>query len=145
MIGKIVAISISEKRGMKKKNVKSAVLIEDNGIQGDAHAGQGDRQISLLALESINKMRDDSISLNPGDFGENITTIGLNLMKLSIGSILKIGEKVVIKITQKGKLCHNRCSIYNSVGDCVMPREGVFGVVIQGGHIVPNDIIKVEN
>ena len=145
MIGKIAAVSISEKRGMKKKNVKSAVLIENSGIQGDAHAGYKNRQISLLALESINKMQDDSINLNPGDFGENITTIGLNLMKLPIGSILKIGEKAIIKITQKGKLCHNRCSIYNSVGDCVMPREGVFGVVIQGGHIAPDDIIKVGN
>lgn len=144
MTGEIVAVSVSEKRGMKKENVTSAELVENSGIKGDAHAGYENRQISLLAIESINKMQNDSINLNPGDFGENITTVGLNLLKLPVGSVLKIGKTAAVKITQKGKLCHSRCSIYDSVGDCVMPREGIFGIVVQGGLIAPGDSIEVE-
>ena len=144
MNSKIVAISISQKRGTKKENINSAFLVKGYGIKGDAHAGREEKQISLLALESINKMQNNGINLNPGDFGENITTFGINLMKLPIGSKLKLGKEVRIKITQKGKLCHTRCSIYDTVGDCVMPREGMFGIVIQGGQIKPGEIIEIE-
>ncbi|MFC1562865.1 MOSC domain-containing protein [candidate division KSB1 bacterium] len=145
MKGKIVAVSISEKRGTKKENVESALLIKDRGVKGDAHAGSEKRQISLLAFESINKMQSKSMKLNPGDFAENITTLGINLTELPLGSKLKMGKEAIIEITQKGKLCHNQCSIYYSAGYCIMPKEGVFAKIVQGGFIKPNDIIKVEN
>ena len=137
--GKIIAVSISKKRGEKKKNVSEARLIEDHGIEADAHAGSGHRQLSLLASESIKKILDKGLDVSPGDFAENITTEGIDLTGLVKGDRLRIGAEAVVEITQIGKKCHSRCHIYDAVGECVMPDEGVFAKVICGGKIVPGD------
>ena len=140
---KIIAVSISPKKGEKKQNKQSVELKEDFGILGDAHAGPGHRQISLLATESIEKMRAKGLDVTSGDFAENITTKGFDLLGLSIGAKLKIGNDVILEITQKGKVCHTRCNIYYQAGDCVMPKEGIFGKVLKGGIIKPEDKLEV--
>lgn len=140
MVGQVVAICISPKRGMRKKPVASAIAIEDHGIKGDAHAGEPARQVSLLALASIKKMR--AKDLRPGDFAENITTEGLAMSELKVGDRIGVGESVLLEITQIGKTCHTRCSIYRQAGDCVMPREGVFARVVKGGRIKKGDVIN---
>lgn len=113
------------------------------GIEGDAHAGDTIRQISLLATESIGKMRTKGLDVGPGDFAENITTKEIDLLSLKLGDRLKIGSGVIIEITQIGKICHDRCAIYEQAGDCVMPREGVFAKVIGGGEIRNGDVIAI--
>ncbi len=143
MSSKIFAISTSEKKGMRKANVDSAILKVDHGIVGDAHADNWHRQVSLLAKESIKKMQDLGLDVGPGDFAENITTEGIELVTLPIGTRLKVGNGVIIRISQIGKECHNRCAIYYQAGDCVMPREGVFAEVLTGGEIKTNDKIEV--
>jgi MOSC domain-containing protein YiiM len=144
LTGKIEAISISERKGIKKFNVPSAILKEEHGIIGDAHAGKWHRQISLLAKESIDKMRQSGLlELANGDFAENITTSNIELMTLPIGSKIKINE-TEMELTQIGKKCHNNCEIFKVVGDCVMPREGIFAKVLKGGEIYVNDEIIVE-
>ena len=140
--GKIKAISISKNKGAKKQNISEALLKENFGIMGDAHAGT-ERQVSLLAQESIEKMRHKGLNVKSGDFAENITTEGIDLMALKPGSKLKIGKQVLLEITQLGKVCHTRCSIYYQAGDCVMPKEGVFGRVLKGGIIKPEDKVEV--
>ena len=140
---KILAISISEKKGVKKANVQKVELKDDFGIIGDAHAGADVRQVSLLAEESIEKMRQKGLNVNPGDFAENITTQNLDLLRLKIGDRLKIGQDVILEISQIGKECHTRCNIYYQAGDCVMPREGVFASVLNGGIIKVGDKIEV--
>lgn len=143
-IGRIVAISISSKKGIPKSNVDSAVMIENYGIKGDAHAGDWHRQISLLAQESIDRMKDKGLSnLHPGIFAENLTTEFINLPEIKIGTKLKIRNECELEITQIGKECHNRCAIYESAGNCIMPDEGVFARVVKGGEINVNDIIEV--
>jgi MOSC domain-containing protein YiiM len=142
--GKILAVSVSERKGVRKTNVESARLIENWGIEGDAHAGPGHRQVSLLAQESIAKMRAKGLDVNAGDFAENITTAGIDLTSLPIGARLRIGGAEV-EITQIGKECHSRCAIYYQAGDCVMPREGVFARVTRGGEVQPGDqIVLIE-
>jgi MOSC domain-containing protein YiiM len=136
--GKIVAISVSALKGVKKDNVASAVLVADWGIDGDAHAGPGHRQVSLLAMESIKQMRALGVEVHAGAFAENITTAGLDLLHIAIGDRIKIGGAELI-VTQLGKECHSRCAIFEAVGDCVMPREGVFAIVERGGTIKPGD------
>ena len=143
MKAKVYAVSVSEKKGTKKTNVASAELKEIFGIIGDAHAGKWHRQVSLLAKESIGKMKEKGLDVDAGDFAENITTEGIDLVNLKIGTKLKIGSDAVIKISQIGKECHDKCAIYYQAGDCVMPREGVFAEVIKGGTIRPNDEIEV--
>lgn len=145
MAGRINAISVSEAKGTRKTRVSSAVLREDFGIAGDAHAGTGNRQVSLLAVESIEKMRDKGLKLSPGDFAENITTEGIDLLSLRVGSRLRIGKEVLLEISQKGKECHTRCNIYYQAGDCIMPREGVFARVLKGGVIKPEDKIGAQD
>lgn len=140
MNGYVVSLNISTKKGIKKTPVKEVTLKENHGIVGDAHAGEWHRQISLLDQSSIDKMRE--LNLSPGDFAENITTSNLNLYTLPIGSKLHIGE-TILEITQIGKECHNACAIKNQVGDCVMPREGIFAKVIKEGIIHINDQIEV--
>ena len=143
MTGKVVAINTSEKKGMRKKPVKEAVLKTNYGIEGDAHASsEWHRQVSLLALESIKKMQALGLKVKPGDFAENITTEGINLPELPIGTRMTIGE-VEAEVSQIGKECHTRCAIYYQAGDCVMPKEGIFVKVIKGGKIKEGDIIKV--
>ena len=141
--GKIIAVSVSDKKGARKINVESAELKEDFGIIGDVHAGTQNRQVSLLAEESIDKMRNKGLTLKSGDFAENITTSGIDLLSLNLGDKLKIGENVVLEISQIGKECHTRCAIYYQAGDCVMPTDGIFVKVIKGGIIKPNDDIEV--
>jgi len=131
----IKEVSISEKKGTRKINVPKVVLKEDFGVVGDVHAGTGNRQVSLLASESIDKMKAKGLNVNAGDFAENITTEGIDLLRLKLGSKLKIGKKSVLEISQIGKVCHSRCSIYYQAGDCVMPKEGVFARVVKGGTI----------
>lgn len=138
----IFAISVSEKKGVRKTNVEHAYLENDFGIRGDAHAGKWHRQVSLLAIESINKMKEKGLDVKSGDFAENITTQGLDLLSLPIGTKLKINDIELI-ISQIGKICHHHCAIYYLAGDCVMPKEGIFGVVRGNGELHVGD--KVEN
>ena len=143
--GRIKAISVSKEKGTQKTNVPEAELKVDFGIVGDAHAADWHRQISLLAAESIDKMIAMGAKVAPGDFAENITTENIDLLSLSIGSKLKLGESVEVEITQFGKQCHSRCAIYEQVGDCIMPREGIFAKVIVPGRISVGDVIEVVN
>ncbi|MGE5354086.1 MAG: MOSC domain-containing protein [Acidobacteriota bacterium] len=144
--GRIIAISISTRKGIPKANVPSARLVENFGLEGDAHAGNWHRQVSLLALESIEKMRAKGLpSLRPGAFAENLTTEFLNLPVIKVGTRIKIGHEAEIEITQIGKECHTHCAIYQKTGDCIMPREGIFARVIKPGKIFIGDEILVLN
>lgn len=142
MQGKIVAVCTSKNKGERKKNVGQANLLVGLGLEGDAHAGFQHRQVSLLALESIEKMRKMGLDVHPGDFAENLTTEGLNLPLLPVGTKLKIGE-VLLEVSQIGKECHTRCNIYYQAGDCVMPKEGIFAIVVKGGKVTSGDTIEV--
>ncbi len=141
MQGTIHSVSISTQKGTKKTNVPKTLLVENHGIESDAHAGPWHRQISLLALESIDTMREMGATADPGDFAENITTEGINLLMLKLGDQISIAD-AVLEITQIGKECHAHCAIWAAVGDCVMPREGIFARVIRGGYIQPGDNIR---
>jgi len=142
-VGKIVAINISEKKGVIKHTIEKGFLKANYGLDGDAHGGSWHRQVSLLAIESINKMESLGIkALKPGSFAENLTTEGIVLYELKIGTKIKIGE-VILEITQIGKECHKGCEIRNLVGDCVMPREGVFARVLNEGWVKAGDSIEV--
>ncbi len=142
MQGKVIAVCTSKHKGERKKNVGRGKALIGLGIEGDAHAGFKHRQISLLALESIEKMRQKGLDVNPGDFAENITTQGLELPVLPVGTKLRIGE-VLTEVSQIGKECHNRCAIYYQAGDCVMPKEGIFVIVLTEGEIAVGDAIEV--
>jgi len=142
MSGRVLAVCISEKKGERKKPVCEVSIKENHGIVGDAHAGDWHRQISLLAMESINKMRDKGLDVTTGDFAENITTEGIELPSLPIGTRLAIGETLT-EVTQIGKECHTRCAIYHQAGDCVMPREGIFVKVLRGGTVRCDDRIDI--
>jgi cyclic pyranopterin monophosphate synthase len=142
-MAKVVAVNVSEKKGVVKKPVNEINLIEDFGIEADAHAGKWHRQVSLLAVESIDKMKKLGLhKLDFGVFAENITTEGIDLPALPVGTKLQIGE-AMLEITQIGKECHHGCEIRHIVGDCVMPREGIFAKVLKGGKITPEDEIKI--
>jgi MOSC domain-containing protein YiiM len=141
--GQIVAVSASHRKGQKKSNLAECDLLKDKGVEGDAHAGDGHRQVSLLAMESIAKIRDKGVDVAPGDFAENITTSGIGIWELELGTRLAVGSQAELEITQIGKECHDRCAIYHQVGDCVMPREGIFARVIRGGKVKPGDTIRV--
>jgi MOSC domain-containing protein YiiM len=143
--GRIVAVSVSLKKGVKKTNILRGSLIEHYGLENDAHAGDWHRQVSLLAIESITKIREKGLDVNPGDFAENITTEGIRLWELPVGTRLKLGEDAVVEVTQIGKECHDRCAIFKQVGDCVMPREGIFVKVLKGGPVRPKDRIRILN
>lgn len=146
MSAKVISINISDKKGIRKKPVEEAVLRTDYGIEGDAHSSSSwHRQVSLLALESIKKMQDMGLDVHPGDFAENITTEGIDLLSLPIGTRLRIGNAIIGEVSQIGKECHTRCAIYYQAGDCVMPKEGIFIKVISGGTIRVNDPISVSN
>lgn len=145
-MAKIISINVSDKKGMRKKAVDTAVLKDNFGIQGDAHAsGEWHRQVSLLARESIKKMQDKGLDVGPGDFAENITTEGVDLPNLPVGTKMIVGNDIELEVTQIGKLCHSRCAIYHQAGDCVMPREGIFVKVLKGGTIKTGDEITVKN
>ncbi|MBI4371141.1 MAG: MOSC domain-containing protein [Elusimicrobia bacterium] len=138
-MGTILAVCVSARKGIRKKNVEQAMFLENFGIEGDAHAGNWHRQVSLLAWESIEKMRAKGLQVNVGSFAENVTTRGIDLVSLPIGSRIRIGSDVVFEVTQIGKECHARCAIYALAGDCVMPKEGIFARVIQGGMVKAGD------
>jgi cyclic pyranopterin phosphate synthase len=143
--GRIKAISVSKERGTQKTNVPSAEIKAGFGIIGDAHSGNWHRQVSLLGVESIDKMAAKGVNVAPGNFAENITTEGIDLSVLKIGSKLKVGAGVELEITQLGKKCHSRCEIFEQIGDCVMPREGIFARVVKAGSINVGDLIEVIN
>ncbi|MDY7032880.1 MAG: MOSC domain-containing protein [Thermodesulfobacteriota bacterium] len=145
MKGKVVAVCTSKKKGVRKEDIKKGILIEGFGLKGDAHGGDWHRQVSLLALESIQKMRDKGLDVHPGDFAENITTKGIDLPGLPIGKRIRIGERIILEVTQIGKKCHTGCAIFQQTGDCIMPKEGIFARVITGGDIeVGNEIVSVQ-
>lgn len=141
-MGRVMAICISEQRGTQKKSVEKARFIENYGIEGDAHAGNWHRQVSLLSGEKVHDFNQRGAGVQAGAFGENIVAKGLDFRQMPLGTRLKSGE-VVFEITQIGKECHNHCEIFHKVGDCIMPREGVFAVVIKGGEIAVGDELAV--
>ncbi len=143
-MAKIIAVCRSEKKGTKKEDITEGVIREDYGLLGDAHADCcTHRQVSLLAIESINKMRSLGFDVNPGDFAENLTVEGLELVSLPIGTRISVGNDVLLEITQIGKECHSGCAIYQQIGRCIMPKEGVFAKVIHGGFVSTGDRIVV--
>lgn len=141
--GKVLAVNISETKGTQKRNIEKARVLEGFGIENDAHGGSWHRQVSLLAEESIRKMKELGLNVGHGDFAENITTQGLDLVHLPVGSRLRIGRSVVLEISQIGKECHTRCAIYYQAGDCVMPTEGIFAKVLSEGKISVGDTIEI--
>jgi molybdenum cofactor synthesis domain-containing protein len=141
-MGRIEAVCLSEKRGEKKKNVGSAALIENFGFENDAHAGDWHRQVSLLAAEDVDAFREKGAQVGPGDFGENLLVRGINFKALQVGSRLT-ATGALLEVTQIGKECHARCAIYDQVGDCIMPKSGVFARVLRGGTVSVGDTIKL--
>ncbi|MEW6439534.1 MAG: MOSC domain-containing protein [bacterium] len=149
-MGRIRSINLSEKKGTPKTPVEEAVLVENLGLEGDAHAEPGIRQVSLLSAESIERARTHleerarraSVSLVPGVFAENLTTEGIDLSPLEIGSLLQVGSGVVLRVSKIGKECHHGCVIFRQVGDCIMPRQGIFCEVLKGGRVRKGDTIE---
>ncbi len=138
----LLAVCMSKNKGERKTPVTEVTLRENHGIVGDAHAGDWHRQISLLAKESIDKMRALGLDVDNGDFAENLTTEGIDLPKLPIGTQLQVGESL-LEVTQIGKECHTRCAIYYQAGDCVMPKEGIFAKVLKEGILRPGDAVTI--
>jgi MOSC domain-containing protein YiiM len=141
---KIVSIATSRKKGTQKVTVDEALLIKEHGLEGDAHAGSWHRQVSFLASEEIDKAREKGLEVTFGDFAENIATTGVDWKRIPVGSRIRLGQNALVEITQIGKECHNRCAIYYKAGDCIMPREGVFGRVLEEGKIRCGDPIRIE-
>ena len=140
----IIAVCTSSEKHVQKEAVDEILLVEEKGIEGDAHFGFGHRQVSLLADESVDKMREKGLDdLRPGAFGENLVTRGIDLLSLDIGNRLRVGSGVLLEVTQIGKECVDRCAIYYAAGDCIMPREGIFTRVVEGGTVKPGDGITV--
>jgi len=140
--GVVRSVNLSERKTVRKKPGQHGLLIHDRGFQGDAHAGDWHRQVSLLALESIQTMRAKGLDVGPGNFAENITTEGIDLCALPVGTKIRIGDTLV-ELSQIGKICHTKCAIYYQAGDCVMPREGIFAIVLQAGPVDVGDTIEV--
>ncbi len=144
-MAKIIAVCRSMDKGTKKEIIAEGVLREDYGLISDAHADCcTHRQVSLLAIESINKMRNLGFDINPGDFAENLTSEGIDLVSLPVGTYVSIGEGVILEVTQIGKDCHTGCAIFRQIGKCIMPKEGVFARVIRGGLVKAGDQIRIE-
>ena len=148
--GSIFSINYSNKKGRAKRAINGGRLIEDFGLEGDAHGGPGLRQVSLLSIESVRKqvecpkVKKRAFSLSPGDFAENITTEGIDLANLKLGDRLRVGNQVILEISKIGKECHRYCAVYYKIGDCIMPREGIFARVLKGGNIAVGDRIEVN-
>ncbi|MFH1487500.1 MAG: MOSC domain-containing protein [Pseudomonadota bacterium] len=142
---KIISIAVSKKKGTRKVQVEEANLIEDHGLERDAHAGKWHRQVSFLASESIEKARGKGLDVTFGDFAENIATSGIDWLKIPIGTQVQLGQSALVEVTQIGKVCHNKCAIYYMAGDCIMPKEGIFAKVLKGGKIRPGDDILIMN
>jgi MOSC domain-containing protein YiiM len=141
---KIVTVAVSKKKGTRKKIVDEALLIQDHGIEGDAHAGPWHRQVSFLAAESIEKVHNQGLDVTFGDFAENVATSGIEWLKIPVGTRIRLGDTALVEVTQVGKECHNKCAIYYLAGDCIMPKEGIFARVLRGGKIRPGDAIQLE-
>lgn len=145
-MSKVIAVCRSDEKGVTKEVVAEVTLKEDYGVENDAHADSTThRQVSLLATESIGKMRDMGLDVGPGDFAENITTEGIELFSLKPGTRLSVGEEVTLEITQIGKECHTGCAILKLTGKCIMPKEGVFARVIRGGVVRAGDVIQTNH
>ena len=142
-MGKIMAVNISEKKGTQKQNIHSAVLTEDWGIENDAHAGKWHRQVSLLSYEKIEEFKAKGAPVADGAFGENLIVSGFDLKNLPVGTKFRCGDGVILEMTQIGKECHAHCAIYHTMGDCIMPREGVFAKVLKGGTVSEGDEIEI--
>jgi len=141
----IVAVCKSKEKGTQKEVVANSILREDYGLIGDAHADSGThRQVSLLAIESINKMQGLGFKVGPGDFAENLTTEGIDLVSLPVGTHLAVGNEIILEISQIGKECHSGCAIFRQTGKCIMPKEGVFAKVIRGGLVRAGDTINIK-
>jgi MOSC domain-containing protein YiiM len=144
MQGTVIAVCRSERTGTRKEPCGEGIFLEDYGLSGDAHAAQGiARQVSLLAEGSIEKMKSLGLELNPGDFAENLTIGGMELFSLPVGTRLRVGGEVVLEISQIGKACHKGCAIFQAVGNCIMPKEGVFARVIRGGKIRTGEPVEI--
>lgn len=141
-MAKILGVCTSEKKGVQKVNVGKIELVENHGLKGDAHAGDWHRQVSLLSWEKIEDFKNKGGQVKDGDFGENLIVQGIDLAKLPVGTKLKINE-IELEVTQIGKQCHQHCAIYHAVGDCIMPREGIFARVLSGGIVQINDEINI--
>jgi len=141
--GTVISVNLSPRKGMRKARGTSATLVLDRGFESDAHAGDWHRQVSLLAQESIDTMVAKGLDVGPGDFAENITTAGIDLLALPVGSVLRVGEGTMLEISQIGKVCHAKCAIYYQAGDCVMPREGLFAVVREAADVKVGDTVEV--
>ncbi len=143
-MAKIIAVCKSDKKGTRKEVIAEGFISQDYGLVGDAHADASThRQVSLLAMESINQMRSLGLYIGPGDFAENLTTEGLDLVSLPVGTRVSIGKDTILELTQIGKECHTGCAIYRQIGKCIMPKEGVFFRVAQGGLVKAGDTITV--
>jgi MOSC domain-containing protein YiiM len=144
MKGTVIAVCRSEKTGTRKEPCGEGIFIEDYGMEADAHATRGiARQVSLLAVESIAKMKGLGMELSPGDFAENLTIEGMELFSLPVGTKLSVGEQVILEVSQIGKNCHSGCAIFKTVGACIMPKEGVFARVIRGGRVCDGDAVEI--
>ncbi len=139
----IISIALSKKKGTRKDPVEEATLLEDYGIEGDAHAGPWHRQVSFLASEAIERSRKQGLDVTFGDFAENIATEGVDWLSIPIGTKVQLGDTALVEITQIGKECHNKCAIYYMAGDCIMPREGIFARVLKGGQIRCGDKMRI--
>ena len=142
-MGKILSVNISEKKGEKKHNIGESCALMNLGLADDAHIGMELRQISLLAAESIEKIRQKGLNVSYGDFAENLTTEGIELYTLPLGTKMKVGKDVLLEVTQIGKTCVKPCAIFYAVGDCVMPKEGIFARVLSPGNIKIGDDITI--
>ena len=142
-MGKVIAVCISEKKGTQKHPVQEAEFIEDWGIKNDAHAGKWHRQVSLLSYEKIEEFKAKGAPIDDGAFGENLIVSGYDLKALPVGTRLRSGD-VLLEVTQIGKQCHSGCEIYKIMGDCIMPREGIFTRVLHGGVLTEGDEIHIE-
>jgi MOSC domain-containing protein YiiM len=140
---KIDSIAVSKKKGTRKTQVEEASLVQDHGLEGDAHAGPWHRQVSFLASESIEGARQQGLDVTFGDFAENIATSGIEWLKVPVGTRVQLGEMALVEITQIGKECHNKCAIYYMAGDCIMPKEGIFARVLKGGKIRCGDQVSL--
>ena len=142
-MARVIAVCRSDKKGTRKEDIKEGYIHQNYGLADDAHADcTSHRQVSLMATESIEKMKELGLDVGPGDFAENITTEGINLVSLPVGTQISVGDEVVLEITQIGKECHTKCAIYRMVGQCIMPEEGVFTRVIRAGTVRSGDEIK---
>ena len=144
-MAKVIAVCKSAEKGTKKQDVKEGIIKEDFGLVGDAHADCcTHRQVSLLAVSSIDKMRSLGFDINHGDFAENLTVEGMDLMLIPVGKRISIGKEIILEVTQIGKECHAGCAIFRQIGKCIMPKEGVFTKVIRGGLVKTGDRVRIQ-